>query len=65
MGEGSGGREFVALGEEEESILSKKGNKGGGGGGVVSSPFPFHLSCLWRRKTKEERKFGRKNSSNC
>ncbi len=51
MGEGSGGREFVALGEEEESILSKKGNKGGG---VVSSPIA--LSFVLSVEEEDERR---------
>ncbi len=51
MGEGSGGREFVALGEEEESILSKKGNKGGG---VVSSP--ISLSFVLSVEEEDERR---------
>jgi hypothetical protein len=51
VGEGSGGREFVALGEEEESILSKKGNKGGG---VVSSP--ISLSFVLSVEEEDERR---------
>ncbi len=65
---GSGGREFVALGEEEESILSKKGNKKNERVVVVLChplfPFPF-ISVLSVEEDERRKKVGKEESLNC